>query len=203
MSALPLFWGEGGPHAILQGDDQRAPLIRQLSVAHTLTPLDWLDAESLAGIGTLLLAQPRGLSPDELAALDAWVRGGGRVLVFADPLLVWPSDFGLGDRRRAPPVTLLDPLLGHWGLTLESPEGNAPAPATITVDGKAARGLGVGIWSTRSPGCTVAPDTHWAECRIGKGRAVLVGDADMLDLDAAPDNMPAIEALLARLARPL
>jgi hypothetical protein len=81
MSALPLFWGEGGPAEVLQGDDQRAPVIKHLSARHPLLPLDRIDAASLSRAPLLLIAQPRGLSPEELVALDAWLRSGGKALI--------------------------------------------------------------------------------------------------------------------------
>ncbi len=199
MSALPLFWGERGAHAVLHGEDQRAPFVRRLSELRTLVPVDRIDRNSLASIGTLLLAQPRGLTPEELVALDGWVREGGRILIFADPLLAWPSVFGWGDRRRAPPITLLDPLIAHWGLELESPEVGAASSATLSINGLSAAGAGMGQWQSATSDCRVSGDRTWVECRIGKGRALLVGDADLLNLEDVPDNLPALLALLARL----
>ncbi len=88
VSALPLFWGEGVPMAILEGDDQRAPIIRKLAARHNLVPLDQVTSTQLARVTQLLVAQPRGLAPQELVELDRWVRRGGRALIFADPILV-------------------------------------------------------------------------------------------------------------------
>ena len=199
MSALPLFWGEGGPTVVLQRGDQRAAITRQLAQSWDLRPIDRLDLGVLQHMRALLLAQPRGLSPDELVALDAWVRGGGRAIIFADPMLRWPSAFPLGDKRRAPQITLLDPLLAHWGLTLYG--GVDGAEAFLEVDGKRAVGAGIGRWKAEAPGCMVSADAHWVTCQIGKGRVLLVGDADVLDLEDAPENREAVDALFARLAR--
>ena len=198
MSALPLFWGEGGPTAVLQGGDQRAAITRQLAQSWDLRPIDRLDASALQHMRVLLLAQPRGLSPDELVALDAWVRGGGRVIIFADPMLLWPSALPLGDKRRAPLITLLDPLLSHWGLTLDG--GVDGAEALLEVDGKQAVGAGMGRWKAKLPGCKVSSDARWVTCQIGKGRALLVADADVLDLEDVPENREAVDALFVRLA---
>ena len=199
MSALPLFWGEGGPSVVLQGGDQRAAIVRHLAQSWDLHPIDRLDSVTLKPMRVLLLAQPRGLSPDELVALDAWVRGGGRAIIFADPMLLWPSALPLGDKRRAPQITLLDPLLAHWGLTLDG--GVDGAVALLEVDGKRAVGAGMGQWKAKTPGCMVSGDAHWVTCQIGWGRALLVGDADVLDLEDAPENREAVDALFARLAR--
>ena len=199
MSALPLFWGEGGPTVVLQGGDQQAAIVRHLAQSWDLHPIDRLDSVTLKPMRVLLLAQPRGLSPDELVALDGWVRGGGRAIIFADPMLLWPSALPLGDRRRAPQITLLDPLLAHWGLALDG--GVDGAEAMLEVDGKQAVGAGMGQWHAKTPGCTISADAHWVTCQIGKGSALLVGDADVLDLEDAPENREAVDALFARLAR--
>jgi hypothetical protein len=201
MSALPLFWGEGDADAILQGEDQRAPLVTHLARGWSLVALDQLGSADLSRARLLLLAQPRGLSPDELVALDRWIRRGGRALVFADPLLVWPSSLAMGDRRRAPPVSLLDPLLSHWGLVLDGPVGNAANVVMIGSDGKTGQGVGVGSWRGSNKACTVSADKRIADCRIGQGRALLVADTDLLDLDQHPDNEMLIDSLILRVAR--
>jgi hypothetical protein len=201
MSALPLFWGEGGATAVLQGDDQRAPLIRHLAQNHTLAAIDHLDQANLVPSPILLLAQPRGLSPDELVALDDWVRGGGRVLIFADPILLWPSRLAMGDRRRAPLVTLLDPLLTHWGLVLEGPSNNNADVVAINSYIAAGAGAGVGRWESKTENCKASPDQRLAECRIGKGLAILIADADVLDLNQRPANVALIDSLILRVAQ--
>ncbi len=200
VSALPLFWGEGSPADIVQGADQRAAIVRALASRHTLVPIDQIDASALSAHRTLILAQPRLLSPEELVALDGWVRNGGRALIFADPMLAWPSALALGDRRRAPLVTLLDPLLDHWGLALDGPPGNVPAPQAIVVDGASGTGVGVGRWRSIGKSCRADSSARWVDCKIGKGRAMIVADADLLDLERHPDNLPLVESLLARIA---
>ena len=128
----------------------------------------------------LLLAQPRVLDPHELVALDSWVRGGGRVLILTDPLLVWPSALPLGDIRRAPPVGLLGPLLDHWGLEL----GPSGLTGLVTDDQPAA---GTGRLTMIAPGRFLVTGAdcrrtklYLASCRLGQGRALLVADADLL-----------------------
>jgi len=178
MTGLPLVWGEAGP---LDPNSRPAEAYRVIDQAFTIRPLDVLDQASLGSGRLLLLAQPRRLASTELAALDRWVRGGGRVLILADPQLDWPSELPLGDIRRPPPVTLLGPLLDHWGVRLE-----------IAREGRAERLFG---WVERrwrialaSPGRVAGPETcldflmdWWAlHCRIGSGVAVIMADADLL-----------------------
>ena len=179
MSALPLVWGEKGP---LDPTSRPAAAYQALSKEFTIRPLDVLDEESLAGGRLLLVAQPRALAPKELVALDSWVRSGGRALILTDPVLVWPSELPLGDIRRAPAIGLLDPLLGHWGLRLEP----AAEPRLLTQDvdiGARTRRLimfGPGSFVPSGGGCRVGPTAQIARCRLGRGRAILLADADML-----------------------
>ena len=74
----------------------------------------------------LLAAQPRALPAEELVALDAWVRRGGRLLLLADPMLEWPSERPLGDRLRPPALFADTGLLQHWGLRLDAPDERGP-----------------------------------------------------------------------------
>ncbi len=180
MTALPLFWGEGTPKDILNGADQRAEIIRRLGGDRKIIPLDRVERSDLKEISLLLLAQPRLLTGQELVALDAWVRAGGRALIFADPLLSWPSAFPFGDARRPPLSSLLDPLLSHWGLVLKA----APSPTEISkveVSGLPIAVLSPGAWLSKNSSCILGSEDVVAECAIGKGKVVLVADADLLD----------------------
>ena len=181
MSALPLVWGEKGP---FDPGSKPAAAYEALSHEFRIRPLDVLDEKNLDSGRLLLLAQPRALAPEELVALDAWVRRGGRALILTDPRLAWPSELPLGDIRRPPPIGLLDPLLTHWGLRLE------PGPERTVV-----RQLGLGGVPRRlvmaAPGsfvagggdCRVDAIREIARCRIGAGRAMLLADADMMHDD--------------------
>ena len=203
MSALPLFWPEGGVAEALSEDDGRAQIVKNLSERFTLHPLDVLSAETLRGVSRLMLAQPRALAPAELVALDNWVRAGGALVIFADPQLGWPSRYPMGDPRRAPPVTLLDPLFSHWGLSL------APAPeptferADVTLAGVAAEVRTFGEWTTTSTQCPTEEGAVLARCSIGLGEAVLIADADLLDVvvgeNAGSGNSAAVSSLLSSL----
>ncbi len=171
LTALPLMWGEGTPADVLSGRARRSPLLDGLSMRA-------IDAVTVPGLGhdVLVIAQPRLLAPQDLVALDVWMRSGGRAVLFTDPHLVWPSAYPLGDPRRAPPITLLDPLLAHWGLDLLP--GDEDVAVHDLAAGKLAT-LAAGRW--RIPAWCTAPDPLIADCRIGKGRAILVADADLLD----------------------
>ena len=178
LSALPLIWGELGP---LDPASRPAAAYKLIEEEFRVRPLDVLDRLGLAGGSLLLLAQPRALAPAELAAVDEWVRGGGRALILTDPMLVWPSELPLGDIRRAPAIGLLGPLLGHWGLSLERPGSTEPAVRHIETGGEERRLVlfAPGRFETSGP-CTVSAGGAIADCRLGSGRAILLGDADML-----------------------
>jgi len=204
MTALPLFGATSNPETLLNGPDQRARIVRAISARYKMVPLARIDPDSLK-VRILILAQPRGLAGEELVAIDSWVREGGRLLVFTDPELAWPSELALGDPRRAPPIGLLDPLLRHWGLTLASPAVTDAGPARRIAIGQSIVAVAwAGRWQARVGDCTLESEGLIADCRIGKGRALLVADADLLDerlWDASgADNESAILELIGRVA---
>ena len=179
MTALPIIWGETGA---FDPASRPAAAFTALQREFAVRPLDVLDEASLSGGRLLLLAQPRALAPEELVALDAWVRRGGRALILTDPALVWPSALALGDARRPPPVGLLGPILGHWGLALEAPATRSTIVEERS-DGGAVRRLAMaapGTFAVSNRDCRLAQGGRLARCRIGDGRAMLLADADLL-----------------------
>jgi hypothetical protein len=91
-------------------------------------------------------------------------------------------------------------LLAHWGLRLDAPDERGPAR----------RSFGGYRILTVSPGalyggCTISSDRLAADCRIGKGRAVIVADADFVRTDGlgrgASHNLDGLLAELASLER--
>lgn len=181
MSALPLFTQEHGKGGVLHGVGQRAPLVEGLQKRWFAEPIDVLDIASLQGVEHLLLIQPRLLAPTELVALDDWVKAGGTATILADPLLRWPSERPLGDPHRPPFTSLLDPLLTHWGMTLE-PARVGPVERRVLAGGAMIQLAGASHFTlTRGAPCSLAENGLIAYCRIGKGRAVLVADADWID----------------------
>lgn len=205
MTALPLFGLNGEIGAVLNGPDRRAAIVRTLEGRYRTIPIDHIDAKTLSQASVLILAQPRGLSGAELVELDTWVRQGGKALIFADPLLLWPSDLPLGDRRRAPPVTLLDPLLTHWGLVLDLPPLGTEAVAIASLGKRPLTVAGPGVWQSTGKACAITDDRLVADCRIGSGHALLIADADMLDerlwRESGQDNSQRVLDALDRLER--
>lgn len=175
MTGLPIVWGEAGP---FDPNSRPAEAYETLQEEYRVELLDTLERRTLAAGRLLLLAQPQRLSPAELAAVDDWVRRGGRAMILADPALLWPSELPLGDIRRPPPVSLLGPLLDHWGLALEPPARPERVVASL---GKGRLTLeAAGRFRRRSGGCSVGPEVWLARCRPGVGEAALIADADLM-----------------------
>lgn len=186
MTGLPLVWGEKGPFEA--GSSASTAYVFLSWNGFRIRPVDVLDSKSLDSRKVLLLAQPHRLAPAELAALDSWVRGGGRALILTDPVLTWPSELPLGDIRRPPPTGLLAPLLNHWRLTLEGPA--TPGKVEATWDGGRIVMDSPGRLRSSSSDCTVEPGGWTALCRLGRGAVRVVADADLLhDSTWAPNGL--------------
>ncbi|WP_313394550.1 Gldg family protein [Sphingobium yanoikuyae] len=169
ITALPLFWEEGGT-----GTRRDAPIVTLLRSRFDVRPIDDVRALAASGAPALLLAQPRPMTPQALVALDRWVRDGGRLLLLTDPRLRWPSGLPLGDRRRAPMVGTLGPLLAHWGV-----RGGAVRDREIRhflPDGRLLTMAGMQPLSLEGQEGAVP-----LRLRIGRGEALLLGDADLID----------------------
>lgn len=211
FTTLPLYWREANGISELIAPEAAPPWARKLIERdYELVPLDVLSGEGaiLNGLSRLLLAQPRMLSPAENVALDVWVRQGGRLLLFADPLLTAESRYGIGDKRRPQDVALLSPILSHWGLQLRFDE-DQPAGERLAEVGEIKMPIdAAGRFSYRpadEPDTSCSPRSGGliAECTIGKGRALVVADAALFDGDAAtPEREQALGWLLTRAFAP-
>lgn len=196
LTSLPLVFGEG-----LSLESAGSPALTALQKQYRVIPISVASPAELKKGRLLLMAQPPAQMPENLVALDDWVRKGGRVLLLADPMLEWPSERPLGDPLRPPAMFVDTGLLAHWGLRLDAPDRRGPK-----------RGLVGGAQvMTASPGmlagksCAVSNDGLVAYCRIGQGRATVIADADLLDVEhlgaPASNNLEAVLAELAALAR--
>lgn len=183
MTTLPLLWGEGADVGELLAAKGGANWVRQaIETRYVIEPLDTLDRDALAQLDRLVLAQPRPLGAQENVALDAWVRDGGQLLLFADPMLTRHSRYPIGDRRRPHDVVLLSPILAHWGLELvfDDRQGEGERRREI---------LGTDVQLDMAGSFRVGPGVSCAEfgeavlvrCRIGKGQVVALADAAVLD----------------------
>lgn len=202
MTTLPIYWAEAAGVGDLLQTSQIAPQVRRtLETRFQLEPLDTLDDVSLAGLDRLLLAQPRALLPAENVALDAWVREGGRLLLFADPMLTGESRFAIGDKRRPQDVVLLSPILTHWGLSLAFDPTQPADERLVEVAGTAVPIVLPGEIDVEPGGpCTVLSERILARCRIGEGSVTVLADAAVLDDVGNSDQRRAALLRLVELA---
>lgn len=196
LTTLPIVFAER-----LTLDSPASPALEALQSRYRVVPISVAAASELANRKLLLMAQPQAQPAEALVELDAWVRGGGRVVLLADPALEWPSERPLGDRLRAPAAFADTGLLGHWGLRLEAPE--ARGPASRSIDGREVQTLSAGTLVATGPACATAADGLIARCRLGSGEAIVIADSDFLNpagIERA-DREANLGLLLAELAR--
>lgn len=191
MGTIPIFWGESdGFTDLVRGEAEPHWARALIEERADPVPLDYLSAEALAPHRYLLLAQPRGLSAEENVALDAWVREGGQVLLFADPWMTGDTRYRIGDRRRPQDVALLSPILTHWGLELQFDEAQVEGLATFDHFGDPIpvnmRGQFAQVGESTS--CAIPGDGLLAHCSLGLGQVLLVADAAMLDHEGPHDG---------------
>jgi hypothetical protein len=195
LTSLPIVFGE--QFAI---DGGGSPALQALESRYRVRSISVTSPGELRSGNLLLMAHPLAQTAENLVALDEWVRRGGRVMLLADPMLEWPSERPLGDPLRPAPMFSDTGLLARWGLRLDTPEKPGPKMQKLAE-------LQV---MTDSPGtlhgsCRTSADRLMADCQVGKGRAIVVADADFVRADqlggAAGNNLKALLALLDELAR--
>ncbi len=190
MGTIPIYWGEAaGFDELIAGEAPPHWARTVLERRAALAPLDYLSEQALAPHRYLLLAQPRGLSGEENVALDSWVRGGGRLLLFADPWMTGASRFHIGDRRRPQDIALLSPILAHWGLEMlaapDAGDGHDHSGIEfVSLDEQLlpVNTAGQFALSGSSGDCTLRLNGLLADCRIGQGEVLIMADAAILDL---------------------
>lgn len=173
LTSLPLVFGES-----FGFESGGSAALTRLEQRYNVLPIGVADASSLQGQKLLLMAHPRAQPAEVLVELDQWVRGGGRVLLLADPKLDWPSERPLGDRLRPPPAFADTGLLEHWGLKLSGPERDGPA----SVGNGDLDILAASPGKLASHSCAIAGHGFVARCRIGRGKATVIADADFLNV---------------------
>ena len=197
LTSLPLMFGES--FGLAGGG---SPALTRLQQHYNVVPIGVADAASLKGHDLLLMAHPRAQPAEALVDLDRWVRDGGHVLLLADPRLDWPSERPLGDRLRPPPAFADTGLLGHWGLVLSGPEPDGPA----SVGNGDVEIMAASPGKLASRSCAIVGNGFVARCRIGRGSATIVADADFLNIEGegaldgpTEHNLDLLTAELARL----
>lgn len=177
LTSLPLVFAEG--FDISRGG---SPALTRLEQRYKVVPITVADAASLKGHKLLLMAHPRAQPAEVLVDLDQWVREGGHLLLLADPRLDWPSERPLGDMLRPPPSFADTGLLAHWGMKLIGPEPESTAGRLVS-----------------SGDCKTYEAGVVARCKLGKGQATIIADADFLNVEASDSGN--LDLLMAELDR--
>ena len=189
FTSLPLLWSDTPNLAGELGKDRQVHWASAvLARRGRIVALDTLSLapgpRSLAELKRLVLAQPRVLSPDENVALDNWVRGGGQLLLLADPAWTEQSPFGLGDPRRPMAAAMLSPILSRWGLELRFDPGGPLEEHDRDLMGFALPTILPGSFATRGQtNCRLWSDGLAVTCAIGRGRVFALADAALLERD--------------------
>jgi hypothetical protein len=97
-------------------------------------------------------------------------------------MLTAQSSFAFGDRRRPEAIAMLSPILARWGLRLDFDDEQVAGLHNAEV-------LGVGIpvdlpgklVADARSGCAMQAEGLVASCRIGRGHALIVADAALLE----------------------
>jgi len=217
-----VFLGEGDAiKNALSADAPRHWVRESLEQKYEIVPLDTLaapdsvsPAQALHELPILILAQPRPLVPADFAAVDAWIGEGGIALIFADPLLTEHSAFALGNPMRPEGAALMSPVLARWGLQQVFDESQPVEPHSLSLEGLDIPVHQYGRFEFLEDGanfeggkdpeekraeCRLIAQALIADCAIGKGRAVIVGDAAMLDGHSeSVTKQAAFQAILKR-----
>lgn len=180
VTSLPLIFSED-----FRIEGGGSPALTRLEQRYKIMPIGVADQQSLKGLHLLLMAHARAQPADVLVELDQWVRGGGKLLMLADPKLDWPSERPLGDRLRPQPAFADTGLLAHWGLKLDGPEAeNGPSTGHLASSGT----------------CIVVGGGMIARCPIGSGWVTVIADADFMNVDdSEADSLSVLIGELGRL----
>src|SRR5689334_17520771 len=183
VTSLPV---EGDFAAALQGQPLRPyAIVNQLRQLYELRTISTEFDKVEPDVDVLLIIHPQGLSDKTLYAIDQFVLGGGRALVFVDP---HSETQQMHPNRYAPPGgpsdSNLEPLFKAWGVELE--------PKVVAGDRQAARRVNAG--TSRAP----MPIDYVAWLQL-KGNALnhdelVTGDLDQINMGSAGILKPVKDA---------
>jgi len=207
FTSLPIQWREAGSIREHLAPSEPHWAMAVLQSHGPVRPIDSFmggrKSAALKDLKLLVMAQPRPLAPQENVALDAWLRKGGSLLLFADPMLTGDSRFSPGDPRRPQDIAMLSPILAHWGLGMDFDEDQTPGEREVSVAGAPipVNLPGRIVLNAGNRNCTILSDGVAANCAIGRGRVLLVADAALLeDAEGGDAVRPrALERLIALL----
>src|SRR5258708_15747072 len=121
ISSLPLDTGLGGMAAALQGNAQPNTIYAELSESFATRILDPNLSRIPSNVAVLMVVHPPNLSAAQLYAVDQFVLGGGRALVFVDPNSeLAQAGGGFDPRSGGAPMSDLPRLFKAWGVAFNS-----------------------------------------------------------------------------------
>jgi ABC-type uncharacterized transport system involved in gliding motility auxiliary subunit len=120
LSSLPLATGSGGMAAMMQGQSQPNMIYSELAQNYTTQQLDQTFETIPSNVDVLMIVDPAPLSQAQLSAVDQFVLGGGRALVFVDPNSEMAAGAGgmMGGGGGEPSSNLA--LLKSWGVEYDA-----------------------------------------------------------------------------------
>ncbi len=116
ITSLPLDTGAGGMMAAMQGQAQPFMIYQELNQTYTTKMLDPGFTSIPRDIGVLMIAHPGNLTPLQNYAIDQFVLGGGRALVFVDPNAELMGASQPGGEPAGPAASDLPQLFRAWGV---------------------------------------------------------------------------------------
>lgn len=117
ISSLPIDTGAGGMQAALQGASQPFAIYSELAETFTTQMLDPSQSRIPRDVAVLMVVHPSGLSAAQLYAIDQFVLGGGRALIFVDPNSeLAQAEGGMDPRSGGAPMSDLPSLFHAWGV---------------------------------------------------------------------------------------
>jgi ABC-type uncharacterized transport system involved in gliding motility auxiliary subunit len=117
ITSLPLDTGAGGMMAAMQGQAQPFMIYQELNQTYTTKMLDPGFTSIPRDIDVLMIAQPGNLTPQQNFAIDQFVLGGGRALVFVDPNSeLMAASQPPGGEPAGPTSSDLPQLFHAWGI---------------------------------------------------------------------------------------
>jgi ABC-type uncharacterized transport system involved in gliding motility auxiliary subunit len=115
ISSLPL--DGGGMQVMMQGGQPQPNMIyAQLQQSYDTQLLDPNFTSIPPNVDVLLIAHPALLNPQQSYAVDQFVLGGGRALVFVDPNSEMATANGAGGEGGGPISSTLSDLFRPWGI---------------------------------------------------------------------------------------
>jgi ABC-type uncharacterized transport system involved in gliding motility auxiliary subunit len=120
ISTLPLDTGAGGMQAALQGQARPYVIYEEMTQTYATKMLDPNFASIPSDVDVLMIVNPGPMTPQQLYAIDQFVLGGGRALVFVDPdSEIAAAGQGQGGEGGAPPTSDLPSLFRTWGVAYD------------------------------------------------------------------------------------